>query len=394
MIDMMKKKIAILGSTGSIGCQTLEVIDRFPEKFEVVSLAAGFSLEKLARQVHKYRPRIVSIGSAADLTVFRDMIPGDTVVAAGVEGMTEAAVMEQVDTVVTSVTGTLGLIPTIEAIKAGKDIAIANKETLVAAGELVMSLAGQKGVRLLPVDSEHSAIFQCLNGEHRVHVNKLILTASGGPFLNKTKEELLTVGIADALNHPNWSMGRKITVDSASMMNKGLEVIEAHWLFGIDFSSIEVLIHPQSLIHSMVEFTDGSVIAQMGVPDMRIPIQYALSYPSRWENEFPRLDLAAAGMLTFEKPRTDVFPSLELAYHAGKRGGTLPAVMNAANESAVSIFLAGRIRFADIPALVEKVMVSHICKEHPGLAEILDSDSWAREEMQRLTPAQGRCQNV
>jgi len=380
----MKKRISILGSTGSIGCQTLEVVDMFSDKFEVVGLAAGSNLRRLAEQVHKYKPRQVSIGRAEDLQVFRSMVPEGILLTVGVEGMTEVAIQEDVDIVVTSVTGTLGLLPTVAAIKAGKDIALANKETLVAAGELVMSLVQENRVKILPVDSEHSAIFQCLNGENRLEVGKLILTASGGPFKNKTREELLAVGVEDALNHPNWSMGRKITVDSATMMNKGLEVIEARWLFNVDFDSIEVLIHPQSIVHSMVEFKDGSVIAQMGVPDMRIPIQYALSYPKRWANDFPKLNLLEVQELTFEKPRTEVFPSLILAFEAGRQGGTMPAVMNAANEVAVSLFLDGRIRFTDIPTIVEKVMANHDCKNNPGLAEILETDCWAREEAVRM----------
>lgn len=380
----MKKPISILGSTGSIGCQTLEVVDMFPDKFEVVGLAAGSNLQRLAEQVHKYRPRQVSIGRAEDLQLFRSMVPEGIVLTVGVEGMTEVAVMEDVDIVVTSVTGTLGLLPTVAAIKAGKDIALANKETLVAAGELVMSLVKEKGVRILPVDSEHSAIFQCLNGENRLEVGKLLLTASGGPFKNKTREELLAVGIEDALIHPNWSMGRKITVDSATMMNKGLEVIEARWLFDVSFDSIEVLIHPQSIVHSMVEYKDGSVIAQIGVPDMRIPIQYALSYPERWANCFPKLNLLEVKELTFEKPRTEVFPSLNLAFEAGRQGGTMPAVMNAANEVAVSLFLDGRLRFTDIPAIVEKVMANHDCRNNPGISEILETDCWAREEAVRM----------
>ncbi len=380
----MRKRVAVLGSTGSIGCQTLDVIDRFPDKFEIIGLAAGYNMDKLAQQVEKYRPRLVSIGKNEDISKLRDLLKGKVRVTAGVEGMIEVAVLDEVDIVVTSITGTIGLIPTIEAIKAGKDIALANKETLVAAGELVMSLVRENGIRFLPVDSEHSAIFQCLNGEKRSEISKLILTASGGPFINKTREELLTVRVEDALKHPNWAMGRKITIDSATMMNKGLEVIEARWLFDIEFNQIEVLIHPQSIIHSMIEFVDGSIIAQMGMPDMRIPIQYALTYPDRWKNDFPRLNLLSIGKLSFQKPKTDVFPCLELAFEAGIQGGTMPAVMNAANEQAVAMFLEGRINFTDIPALIERVMVNHCMIPVPGLQEILQSDGWARDEMKRL----------
>lgn len=381
----MRKKIAILGSTGSIGCQTMEVIDQFPDKFEVVALSAGYNLERLAGQTQKYRPKLVSVGNSADISRFKTMIPGNVVVTAGVEGMVEAAVIEEVDLVVTSITGTLGLIPTIEAIKAGKDIALANKETLVAAGELVMSLVSEKGVKILPVDSEHSAIFQCLNGEKITKLKKIFLTASGGPFLNKTPAELSEVRVEDALKHPNWNMGRKITIDSATMMNKGLEVIEARWLFNIDFENIEVVIHPQSIIHSMVEFADGSVIGQMGIPDMRVPIQYALTYPDRWSNDFPKLDLFSLGKLTFEKPRTDVFTCLNLAFKAGQLGGTMPAVMNAANEVAVAMFLEAQIKFTDIPEVIDRVMANHHHINKPSLADILESDSWAREETIRLS---------
>lgn len=381
----MKKKIAVLGSTGSIGCQTLEVVDRFPEKFEVVGLTAGSNLKLFAKQVEKYRPSIVSIGKTADLRSFRETVPAGTIVTAGTEGMTEVAVFDRVDIVVTSVTGILGLIPTVEAIKAGKDIALANKETLVAAGELVMSLVEKAGVKMLPVDSEHSAIFQCLNGENRSEVNKIILTASGGPFRDKSIEEMARVTVEDALRHPNWSMGRKITIDSATMMNKGLEVIEARWLFNIQFDKIDVIVHPQSIIHSMIELVDGSVIAQMGIPDMKVPIQYALSFPDRWKNDFKKLNLISVGNLEFIEPRNDVFPGLQLAYEAGRQGGTMPAVMNAANEMAVAMFLDGQIRFMDITVLVEKVMANHQCINEPGLVDILESDRWAREEAQRLS---------
>lgn len=381
----MKKRIAILGSTGSIGRQTLEVIDRFPERFEVVALAAGSNVDELIRQSLKYKPKLVSIGQPKDVQRIKTMVPGGTAVSFGIEGMVEAAVMDEVDVVVTSVTGTLGLLPTVEAIKAGKDIALANKETLVAAGELVMALIREKKVKLLPVDSEHSAIFQSLNGEKRSEISKLILTASGGPFRTKPCEELVNITPEDALRHPNWSMGRKITIDSATLMNKGLEVIEARWLFDVDFKNIEVVIHPQSIIHSMVEFVDGSVIGQMGLPDMKLPIQYALSYPERWENGFPKLDLLKIGNLTFERPRTEAFPALPLAFEAGSLGGTMPAVMNAANELAVEMFLAGKIGFNKIVELIEQVMDNHKLIKNPDLTGILENDRWAREETRRLS---------
>jgi 1-deoxy-D-xylulose-5-phosphate reductoisomerase len=380
----MKKRISILGSTGSIGCQTLDVIDRFPERFEIVGLAAGTNLSRLAEQVNKYCPKIVSIANKEDIKQFREMIPKGIIITAGVEGMTQTAVMEEAELVVTSITGTLGLVPTVEAVKAGKDIALANKETLVAAGQLVTTLVKENKVKLLPVDSEHSAIFQCLNGENINEVNKLILTASGGPFRNKGREDLARVTVDEALKHPNWTMGKKITIDSATMMNKGLEIIEARWLFDIGFDNIEVLVHPQSIIHSMVEFADGSVMAQLGTPDMRLPIQYALSYPNRLESDYPKLDLLSVKNLSFEKPCTDLFPCLELAFIAGRQGGTMPAVMNAANEQAVALFLDGRIKFLDIPEMIEKVMMRHDCINNPGLSEILECDSWAREEVQSL----------
>jgi len=374
------KNIVVLGSTGSIGTQTLEVLDKFPDSFQVVGLAAGSSLQKLATQVNKYRPKIVSVGTDDDIPRFQSLIPSDVEIVSGVQGMAEIARMAAADVVVTSITGTLGLLPTVEAINAGKDIALANKETLVAAGEIVMKLAQQKGVSILPVDSEHSAIFQCLNGEERSRVSRIILTASGGPFRDWSYSQLRSVTVADALKHPNWSMGRKITVDSATMMNKGLEVIEARWLFDVELQDIDVLIHPQSIVHSMVEFTDGSVLAQMGLPDMKLPIQYALTYPERPGTGFPRLDLAAVGHLSFAAPRPEIFPCLGLAYEAGRQGGTMPAVLNAANEKAVEMFLNGQIGFLDIPLLIEKVMANHTPVQSPGLDDILRSDMWAREE--------------
>jgi 1-deoxy-D-xylulose-5-phosphate reductoisomerase len=283
------------------------------------------------------------------------------------------------DTVLTAVTGTVGLLPTIKAIEAGKDIALANKETLVAAGGLVMSKIAEKGVKLLPVDSEHSAIWQCLNGEPKETVSKLILTASGGPFRQATKSEMVNITPEMALKHPNWNMGSKITIDSATLMNKGLEVLEAHWLFNIDLTDIEVVVHPQSIIHSMVEFRDGSVMAQLGIPDMRTPIQYALSYPSRWPNKLPRLDLLSAAQLTFEAPDLERFPCLGLAYQAGKKGGTMPAVLNAANEVAVARFLNNDINFLDIPRILNAMMEKHQVMDNPDLDDILAADRWARE---------------
>lgn len=375
----MKKKIAILGSTGSIGRQTLEVVDRFPQLFEVAALAAGSNTGLLAEQVRKYKPRLVAIAREELMADLRDQLQNIKVeITGGLDGLTQVATVQEASLVVTSVTGAVGLIPTVEAIKQGKDIALANKETLVAAGELVTALAREKGVRLLPVDSEHSAIFQCLQGAPEKGLDKLILTASGGPFRGKKTADLAGVTREMALNHPNWAMGAKITVDSASMMNKGLEVIEARWLFDKGFEDIEVLVHPQSIIHSMVRFADGSILAQLGLPDMRLPIQYALSYPERWENDFPRLDFIKAGQFTFEEPDLETFACLRLAFEAGKRGGTLPAVMNAANEIAVALFLEGTIKFLQIPELIERVMGDHNIIDKPSLEEILEADREAR----------------
>lgn len=378
----MKKKIAILGSTGSIGRQTLEVVDRFPDNLEVVALSAGANLNLLQEQINKYKPKMACLSDpmlAAKLSV--ELNGGQTEVVSGLDGLIKVATHPEATVVVTSVTGTVGLMPTVEAIKAGKDIALANKETLVAAGELVMALAREHQVKILPVDSEHSAIFQCLQGAPKKALEKILLTASGGPFRGKSREELAAVTPEMALKHPNWSMGAKITIDSATLINKGLEVIEAKWLYGVEYEQIQVVVHPQSIIHSMVQFQDGSVIAQLGLPDMRLPIQYALSYPERWSNDFPKIDFWQLADLSFMPPDTEAFQGLALAFQAGKIGGTMPAVMNAANEKAVELFLKKKIGFADIPRLVEKAMQSHMVKSSPALDEILLADSWARKEV-------------
>jgi 1-deoxy-D-xylulose-5-phosphate reductoisomerase len=388
-VKTLTKKISIIGSTGSIGRQTLDIAKTFPDRIEVVGLAAGSNLDLLVEQIKEFKPRVVSImdsrlvdklsGILTELNLLNKIE-----VYSGGEGLIKVATMDEIDTVVTSVTGTVGLLPTVEAIKKGKNIALANKETLVAAGELVMELVREKGVKLLPVDSEHSAIFQCLAGEERRGVNKIILTASGGPFRGKDKEFLEKVTIDMALKHPNWAMGKKITIDSATLMNKGLEVIEAKWLFDIDFDSIDVVVHPQSIIHSMVEYQDGAILAHLGVPDMRIPIQYALLYPERLDNQIPKLNLVEAGKLTFEAPNVEDFPSLKLAYDAGRIGGTMPAAMNAANERLVELYLQEAIGFLDIPKYIALVMEKHQVISKPSLEAIIEADGWARQEVDKL----------
>lgn len=373
----MVKKISILGSTGSIGRQTLEVVDRFPEELAVVGLAAGGNVDLLREQVLKYNPEVISVADPESVKILKTEFPRKEVLY-GAEGLAAAAEWPGADTVVTSITGTLGLVPTVAAVKAGKDIALANKETLVAAGQPVMELVRKHGIRILPVDSEHSAIFQCLQGEECRKVNKLILTASGGPFRGLKAGDLTGITPEMALKHPNWSMGRKITIDSATLMNKGLEVIEAKWLFGVGLDEIQVVIHPESIIHSMVEFVDGSIIAQMGLPDMRLPIQYALTYPERRGNDFPRLNIYELQGLHFTAPDTGTFRCLALAYDAARAGGTMPAVMNAANEAAVEMFLTGRISFAGIAELVERVMNRHTVNNRPEIEDILAADRWSR----------------
>ena len=381
----MKKKLAILGSTGSIGRQTLEVVDRFPHLFEVVALVAGSNVNLLAEQINKYQPALAGIANQEKEKELKELVKVKNIeLTSGPSALLQGATVEEAQVVVTSVTGTVGLVPTVAAIKKGKDIALANKETLVAAGELITTLVKEMGVKILPVDSEHSAIFQCLQGAPSKGLAKIILTASGGPFRGKSREDLVKVTREMALNHPNWSMGRKITIDSATMMNKGLEVMEARWLFGLDYDHIEVVIHPQSIIHSMVEFADGSILAQLGLPDMRLPIQYALSYPERWSNDFPKLDFRQYSQLTFAEPDMDTFSCLSLAFEAGRSGGTLPAVLNAANEEAVALFLDGKIKFLQIPQLIEKTMNDHIIISNPSLEEILEADYLAREQVKKL----------
>ena len=382
----MQKKIALLGSTGSIGLQTLQVVDMFPDQFKIVSIATGGNrIDLIEKQITKYNPQVVSITNEESAKKIKAKFEGtQTKVLSGLEGTVEASVIEDVDIVVAAISGAAGLVPTLAAVKSGKDIALANKETLVAAGSLVMEEVRKNGVNLLPVDSEHSAIFQCLVSEHAKSVASLILTASGGPFRGYSLDALENITPEEALKHPNWSMGSKISVDSATLMNKGLEVIEAHWLFGVDYSKIEVVVHPQSIIHSMVRYGDGSILAHLGYPDMRIPIQFALTYPERWINTLEHLDFAQIGTLTFEKPDLQKFPSLELAYYAGKEGGIMPTILNAANEVAVEIFLQGQIKFLQIPKLVETALAKSQQIASPSLDDILEADKATRIETKNV----------
>jgi len=379
------KRISILGSTGSIGTQTLEVVERFPGDFKVVALAAGRNINLLEEQVRKFQPQLVAVmeeHQAKELAWRIKDLPVE--VLSGLRGLKEVAVHSETEMVVVSVVGSIGVLPTLFAIEAGKTIGLANKETLVAAGEIVMKKALERGTTIIPIDSEHSAIFQSLQAGKKEEVAKIILTASGGPFRNFSVEELREVTPEQALKHPNWSMGGKITIDSATLMNKGFEVIEAKWLFNLELDKIEVVVHPQSIIHSMVEFQDTAVIAQLGLPDMKVPIQYALTYPQRLANNLPRLDFLKFKEMTFEAPDLARFPSLGYAYDALESGGTMPTVLNAANEIAVYAFLRKEIGFLDIPDLLEKVMTSHTVISNPSIEEILDIDQWARGEADRL----------
>lgn len=365
------KKIAILGSTGSIGTQTLEVV-RANKDIQVEGLSAGHQIDLLEKQIREFHPKLAAVWSEEDANTLAVRVSDtDTKIVYGMEGLLELAQIPSADTLVTAIVGMIGIRPTIEAIRAGKDIALANKETLVTAGHLIMPLAREKGVRILPVDSEHSAIFQAMNGEHPNEVHKLIITASGGPFRGRKREQLEAVTLADTLKHPNWVMGQKITVDSATLVNKGLEVMEARWLFDMDLSKIEVIVQPQSVIHSMIEFKDGGIMAQLGTPDMRLPIQYALYYPHRRYLNGERLNFAKLGCLTFEKPDMDTFLGLPMAIEAAAKGGTMPTVFNAANELAVRKFLQEKIRFLDIYEIIGQSMDRHTTKENPCLDEIL-----------------------
>jgi len=383
------KKLTILGSTGSIGVSTLDVVRAHPDSFEVVALTAGNNLELLKAQIEEFSPAVVAVLTAEKALELDRMLTGKKPeIMHGAQGMIAAATASQTTMVVAAIVGAAGLVPTSAAILAGKDIALANKETLVTAGHLIMDMVQRKGVELYPVDSEHCAVFQSMVGHRNEDIDRVILTASGGPFLNWDKERLKTATVADALNHPNWSMGRKITVDSATLMNKGLEVIEARWLFDIPVERIGVNIHPQSIIHSMVEYIDGSVIAQLGMPDMKGPIAYALTYPARIPTGVKPLDLTTLSGLTFFNPDTDRFPALKLAYRAAQSGESMPAVMNAANEIAVEAFLGGKIGFMAIAESIEKVMDLHQAHSVASIEEVLEADRWGRATARRVLGVQ------
>ncbi|MBR0105548.1 MAG: 1-deoxy-D-xylulose-5-phosphate reductoisomerase [Firmicutes bacterium] len=381
------KKLAVIGSTGSIGTQSLDVVRKIGG-MEVISLAANENIELLYEQILEFKPRIAAVVNEEKCEILKKRLAGSkTKIVSGVDGLLEAAVCDEVNTVILSVVGNSGIRPAFEAINAGKDLALANKETLVSAGQLIMDTAREKGIKIYPLDSEHSAIFQCLQGNKENKIKKIILTASGGPFRGKNLEYLKNVTVADALSHPTWSMGKKITIDSATLMNKGLELIEARWLFDVPVKDIEIVVHPQSIVHSAVEFEDNSIIAQMGMPDMRIPISYALTYPFRMENNFERLNLFEKNNLTFEKPDFDTFKCLKLAYRAIETGGTLPAVMNGANEKAVYKFLEGKIRFIEIPEIIEQTMNAYNVISDYELEDVIEADKWAKAYAESIIKA-------
>lgn len=373
------KNIAILGSTGSIGTQALAVASAHKDKISIKVLAARSNYKLLEKQIEEFEPDIAVLVDKNAAEYLANRYSSKTKILVGEEGLLEAAIYEKVDTVLTSMVGFAGLKPTLVAIEHGKDIALANKETLVAAGSIIIPAIKKYNCALLPVDSEHSAIFQSLNGEKKKNIGKLILTASGGPFRGKKIEDLKNIKVEDCLKHPNWSMGAKITIDSSTLANKGLEVIEARWLFNVDYDKIEVVVHPQSIIHSMVEYIDGSIIAQLGLPDMKLPIQYAFSYPERWTMDTPRLNFFDLAKMTFEQPDLKTFPALELAFTAGKTDGTMPCVYNAANEQAVNDFMQGKITYLDIPKVIEFVMSKHKTINTPSLEDIIEADKEARK---------------
>ncbi|MCI7234680.1 MAG: 1-deoxy-D-xylulose-5-phosphate reductoisomerase [Veillonellaceae bacterium] len=373
------KNLVILGSTGSIGTQTLDVVREHPDLFHVSVLVANRSDELLEKQIEEFQPQMAVLSDEEAYSRLRQRYSGKTELAGGRQAVIEAAAYPEAQVVVTSLMGFAGLEPTLAALEAGKDIALANKETLVVAGELVMSKAKELGRAILPVDSEHCALFQCLQGQDRKAVEKLILTASGGPFRGRKAEELTNVSKKDVLAHPTWNMGQKITVDSASLVNKGLEVIEARWLYDVSYDQIQVVVHPQSIVHSMVQYQDGTVMAQLGCTDMRLPIQYALTYPDRVASNFPRVDFYELGKLTFEKPDMETFRGLKLAFEAGRTGGTMPCIMNGANEVAVEAFLKGQAGFLDIYRLIEKAMAAGQVEYKPDLERLLAADKWARD---------------
>lgn len=377
------RKIAILGSTGSIGTQTLDIV-RKEFDLQVTAMAAGSNVELMEQQVREFRPELVAMWTEEAANDLRGRLKDLPVrVTYGMDGLLEVAIHEESEVLVTAIVGMIGIRPTIAAIEHGKDIALANKETLVTAGHIIMPLAASKGVSILPVDSEHSAIFQSMHGENRARVEKILLTASGGPFRGKKKEELMSMTVEDALNHPNWSMGKKVTIDSASLVNKGLEVMEAKWLFDVELDQIQVVVHPQSIIHSAVQYADGGIMAQLGVPDMKLPIQYALFYPDRRPMDTKRVDLFSLRQLTFEEPDTDTFRGLELAYRAARRGGTLPTVFNAANEMAVALFLQRKITFLQISELIESSMENHQVTDAPSVEKILETETETYDYIKR-----------
>ncbi len=382
------KNIVILGSTGSIGTNTLDIVAKFPDQFQVVGLTAGTKEEKLEEQLRTFKPQVVALSdkAAADRLRARTKDTGITILS-GLEGVTEVARLSQAELVISAIVGGAGLVPTLAAIQAGKNVSLANKEPMVMAGKLMQEEARKHGVRIFPVDSEHSAIFQSMEGHRREDIQRLILTASGGPLWDMPKEQMQHVKPEQALQHPNWKMGAKITIDSATLMNKGLEVMEARWLFDIPMHQIEVLIHRESIIHSLVEYRDGSVIAQLGCPDMRTPISYAMNYPERMPLDLPSLDLAAIGKLTFHKPDHDRFPCLGLGYEALRTGGTMPATLNAANEIAVAAYLDGGIGFLDIPEVIRSTMEAHRTQDVTNLEQALEADRWAREKSGSLVRA-------
>lgn len=380
------KKLTILGSTGSIGRQTLDVVRENRDKFEVIAISANRSVDLLLEQIIEFKPKYVVVYEKENAEKLKGMIPKhiEIEVLDSMEGLIKISTLDEVDVVLTAVVGMIGLVPTMKAIEHKKDIALANKETLVTAGEIVMKAAYENKVKILPVDSEHSAIFQCLNGENEKQVSKLILTASGGPFRGKKREELLHVTKKEALKHPNWSMGQKISIDSSTLMNKGLEVIEAKWLFDMDYKDVDVVVHPQSIIHSMLEYVDTSIIAQLSMPDMRLAIQYALTYPDRVVSSFEKIDFRKINNLTFEEPDMETFPCLKLAYDALKEGKTYLTVLNASNEVLVENFLKDKIGFYDIPYYIEKSLDAHNSINKPNLDDILEVDKWAREYIKQL----------
>jgi len=378
------KKISLLGSTGSIGVNTLDVVERNPESFQVLAMSAGSNVDLFAEQVRKFKPKVASLFDTTKIAILKERVADlDVEIIPGEEGSITVATLPEADVVVSGVVGSAGLVPAIEALKAGKNLALANKETLVIAGELVLREAEKTNSQIIPIDSEHSAIFQALNGEKKERIKKIILTASGGPFRTFSLDQMETVTVKDALNHPNWDMGAKITIDSSTMMNKGLEYIEAKWLFGID-TPVEIIVHAQSIIHSMIEFVDTSIMAQLGIPDMRVPIAYALTYPDRFECDLPSLDLASMGDLTFEAPDFVRFPCLQLAIDAMEMGQTMPAILNAANEIAVQAFLDELIPYKDIAEIIRMVMHNHNPSPLNDLQDVLNADKWAREETTKL----------